>query len=67
MGIVRSIIKLTDNEMEKAYDEPNEAKACGKAIVTGCVEGFIDAAAVIGAIGVILSTIGIAKDIITKK
>ena len=44
MGIMRRVIDWCDDKMHDAYMEDNDRKACGKAFVSGAVEGFCDAA-----------------------
>lgn len=44
MGIMRSIVDWCDNKMNEALEEENERKAYGKAVASGVVEGFCDAA-----------------------
>ena len=44
MGITRKLIEWCDNTFEDALHEEDDRKACKKAIVSGCVEGFADAA-----------------------
>lgn len=46
MGIMRNIIKWCDDKMEQAYEETDDRRAYGKAVMSGFVEGFCDAAVV---------------------
>lgn len=42
--VMRGIIEWCDKKMEEAFDEENDNKACRKAMASGAVEGFCDAA-----------------------
>jgi hypothetical protein len=41
---MRDIVKWCDKKMEEAFDEKDERKAYEKAIASGAVEGFCNAA-----------------------
>ena len=47
MGVTRKIIKWCDNKYNEALLEEDNRKAGTKAFVSGCVEGFADAAIVL--------------------
>ena len=47
MGVTRKVISWCDKKYEEATKEPDNRKAGVKAFVSGCVEGFADAAIIL--------------------
>lgn len=47
MGVTRKVIDWCDKKYGEAIHEPDKRKAGVKAFVSGCVEGFADAAIVL--------------------
>lgn len=54
MFIVRRILNKSDNLMKEA-DESSKMKGCGKAFLSGIIDGFVDGAFVIGTVCIIKS------------
>lgn len=52
MLIVRHILNKSDNLMKEAYDSGIK-KGCGKAALSGVIDGFVDGAFVIGTVCII--------------
>lgn len=46
MGVTRKLIEWCDTKFNEALEEEDERKAYGKAITSGAVEGFMDAAVI---------------------
>lgn len=54
MLIVRHILNKSDNLTKEAY-ESGKIKGCGKAFLSGIIDGFVDGAFVIGTACIIKS------------
>ena len=62
--MVRNILKWCDNEMNKALAENDEARGVAMAAHAGAVEGVVDGLAVVGAVGFIVSVVGVIKGLL---
>ena len=64
--MVRHILDWCDRTYEKSFEEEDERKGWMMAAKSGAVEGFVDAAAVLGSLLITGSVVAIVKGVIKK-
>lgn len=65
--MVRNILKWCDEEQAKAIEDPSMAKGLKRAARNGVVEGAVNAAVILGAIGIANAVVSVVSGIFNPK